>query len=151
MKKMTVDVTLDAPAERIWELLTDFSVYPQWNTLFTKASVAKPEDGTFELQVQLPGMGPFMIKPTILALQPEQRLCWVSQFLHQKVFCWSYSYELDRMRSGRIRVAQTSEFSGLLESIFHLSLETPLKSGMEQLNQALKRWGEKGNVQCLRC
>lgn len=151
MTKLTVEVSLDAPVERIWELLTDFSIYPQWNPLFTKASVAKPGEGTFDMKVHLPGMAPFDIKPKIVTEQENKALSWESRFLHERLFTWTYCLELDRLTSGRIRVGQISEFSGLLSSVFDLSLHIPLKSGMEQLAQALKRWTEKGNVQCLKC
>ena len=38
MNDILTEITLEAPAERIWELLADCSLYPYWNPLFQQAT-----------------------------------------------------------------------------------------------------------------
>lgn len=38
MRELRSEVTIDAPAERVWELLTDFGSLPDWNPFMQRAS-----------------------------------------------------------------------------------------------------------------
>lgn len=151
MKEITTEMALDAPAERIWELLSDFALYPEWNPLFTKAVGPTGAGDSFELMVELPGVGPFTVQPTMLVAERESRLCWQSSMFCQAVLGWKFSYELKPISNERLRFIQRSEFGGVLAPLFGFAMAKPVTDGMELLNQAVKRWGEKGNVSCLRC
>ena len=37
-KQLQAEVEVQASAERVWEVLTDFATYPQWNPFIVKAS-----------------------------------------------------------------------------------------------------------------
>jgi uncharacterized protein YndB with AHSA1/START domain len=39
MKELHTEIEIDASAERVWDILTDFASYPQWNP-FIRPSVA---------------------------------------------------------------------------------------------------------------
>ncbi len=38
MRELRSEVTINAPAERVWELLTDFGSFPDWNPFMQRAS-----------------------------------------------------------------------------------------------------------------
>ncbi len=38
MKQLHTEIIVEAPAERVWELLTDFASYPQWNPFIRNIS-----------------------------------------------------------------------------------------------------------------
>ena len=38
MKELRSDVTINVPAERVWELLTDFNSFPDWNPFVQRVS-----------------------------------------------------------------------------------------------------------------
>lgn len=151
MKEVRTEITLEAPPERIWELLTDFPLYPQWNPLFERAvgdiAVGRP----LELSVRLPGMEPFALTPRLTSLEPHSALAWEGRLWCGAVLRWKYGYRLEPLGPTRVSFIQSSSFSGLLAPLFSFALNRPFASGMIQLNQALRRWGEKGNVRCLRC
>jgi len=83
MSEVRTEITIEAPVERIRELLADFGLYPHW-------------------------------------MEPVVPL-------------------------------QSSEFGGILAPLFDLGLRASVAGGMGQMNEAIRRWGEKGNIQCLRC
>jgi uncharacterized protein YndB with AHSA1/START domain len=38
VRELASEVEVDAPAERVWHLLTDFAAYPGWNPFIRQAS-----------------------------------------------------------------------------------------------------------------
>jgi uncharacterized protein YndB with AHSA1/START domain len=51
MKELRADIEIQASAERVWQLLTDFASFPQWNPFIRRAS-GEPKKGT-KLEVYL--------------------------------------------------------------------------------------------------
>jgi len=151
MKEIRTEIALEAPIERIWELLSDFSLYPHWNPLFEKVTQSAVSGDIFELVVHLPEIGPFTVKPKLLKLEPKSKFWWQSKLLFDGLLTWTFCCELEVHSPDRLKFIQRSQFKGLLAPIFDFGMTTSVTSGMEQLNQAVQRWGEKGNVQCLRC
>jgi uncharacterized protein YndB with AHSA1/START domain len=37
VRELRTEVTINAPAERVWELLTDFGSFPDWNPFMLRA------------------------------------------------------------------------------------------------------------------
>jgi uncharacterized protein YndB with AHSA1/START domain len=55
MKQLHTEIEISAPAERVWELLTDFASYPQWNPFIRNIS-GLPASGE-RLEVRLEPSG----------------------------------------------------------------------------------------------
>ncbi|MBJ6752847.1 SRPBCC domain-containing protein [Geomonas anaerohicana] len=150
MKPFRTETVLQTTRERVWELLSDFSLYPQWNPLFPKLEGPGTVGGDHELVVHLPGIDPFTVQAT-LEEKGEGVLWWRSTFLGRPLLAWTFSCRTEVVGDQRLKVLLESEFSGLLAPLFRFALARSMEEGMEQLNQALRRWGEKGNVRCMRC
>jgi uncharacterized protein YndB with AHSA1/START domain len=49
-KQLHATIEIDATQERVWQILTDFAAYPDWNPFITRASgTARPSE-----RLQLP-------------------------------------------------------------------------------------------------
>ena len=150
MKPFRTETVLLTTGARVWELLSDFSLYPQWNPLFPMVAGPGTVGGVHELVVHLPGIDPFTVQAT-LEDKVAGKLSWRSTFLGQPFLAWTFSCRIEVVDGERLKVLLDSEFSGLLAPLFRFALARSMQEGMEQLNQALRRWGEKGNVRCMRC
>ena len=151
MNEIRTEITLEAPVERIWELFADTGLYPHWNTLFPQAAGTMEVGGEVELTVSLPGLAPFTIRPTMLAVEPGAGFSWQHSILSACIFSWRYGVDLEALPPGSLKLIQRSRFGGVLGPLFSLGMKRSVADGMAHLNQRLRRWGEKGNVQCLRC
>lgn len=151
MKELRTEITLQAPVERIWEMLADCSLYRHWNPLFSEAKGDLTAGGRLELVVALPEIAPFRVEPELLTVEPQKGFCWRHTLLLGGMMTWKYRVELEVIDAQRVRLVQGSAFGGLLGPLFRLGLGGSVRAGMERMNEALRRWGEKGNVQCLRC
>ncbi|MFD4528342.1 SRPBCC family protein [Streptomyces sp. NPDC058470] len=77
MAEVSAEARIEAPAEKIWAQLTDFSSYGEWNsthTSFPKGGPASLETGaTFEENMKLMGF-PAEVNWTIDELEPARTL-----------------------------------------------------------------------------
>ncbi|MBU5637629.1 SRPBCC domain-containing protein [Geomonas sp. Red69] len=150
MRPFKTEIVLQTTWGRVWELLADFSLYPQWHPLFPKVTGSGAAGDRHQLLVHLPGIDPFPVQVT-LAAKAEGALSWQSTFLGRPFLAWTFSCRLEQVSPGSLKVLQHSEFHGVLAPLFRFAFSRSMEEGMAQLNLALRRWGEKGNVRCLRC
>ncbi|HJV65251.1 MAG TPA: SRPBCC domain-containing protein [Geomonas sp.] len=151
MTEFRTEIALQAPAERIWELLSDFCLYPQWNPLIVQAKGQAKEGAQLELTVQLPAIPPFPIKPRLLCADPHSRLLWRHSLAFPALMSWTYGIELEPLGQGRLKLIQKSSFGGVLGPLFSFALGNSMELGMSEFNKAVTRWGEQGNVRCMKC
>lgn len=151
MREIRTETELTAPVERIWELLTDVRLYPQWNPLFPSAAGELNVGAPLELAVKLPGIEQFTINPKIIAIVPPSELCWLYRYPFPGLFGWEYCFKIEPSGADRLRLIQRSIFRGLLAPLFAFALGAAVRQGCETMNAAMKRWGEKGSIQCLKC
>ena len=108
---MTCRVALDiqAPAARIWSLLTDAERFPTWNSTITRVEGQIREGG--RLRVHVPGTAR-TFTPTVSGVVAEARMTWTGGFA--PVFKGVRTFELEARDGGSIRFAMEERFSGLL-------------------------------------
>ncbi len=68
MKELHSEIEIDAPAERVWRLLTDFASYPEWNP-FIRSISGQPTPGErLEVRIEPPGGRDMTFRPTVLTV-----------------------------------------------------------------------------------
>lgn len=151
MKQVKTELILNAPPDRIWNLLYDFSLYPEWNPLIVSAVGTRAAGCPLDLVVRLPGIDPFRLRSSLISIEPSTQLGWRWALSSKLLVAWTFQVRLEQVSSDRVLIAQSSEFTGLFAPLFCFALNRSFAAGMHELNQALTRWGEKGNVRCMRC
>jgi hypothetical protein len=114
MKQLQTQIEIDAPAKRVWEVLTDFASYPQWNPFIRHIS-GRPAPGE-RLQVRLapPGGRAITFKPKVLTAEPNRELRWLGRLLVPGVFDGEHSFTIESLEESRVRFVQREAFKGLL-------------------------------------
>ena len=69
-------VGVQAPAEVIWEVLSDLKSWSQWCKLYPKAEGEIRIGSKLDLTLALPGQAPREIRPTVLEWVPNEQLHW---------------------------------------------------------------------------
>ncbi len=65
MKELYSEIEIEATAEQVWQILTNFADFPQWNPFLRRAS-GEIEVGTkLEVEIQPPDGSAMTFKPTI--------------------------------------------------------------------------------------
>jgi hypothetical protein len=140
-RELTTQIEIDAPASRVWEVLTDFDAYPDWNP-FVRRIAGRPEPGTkLEVRIQPSGGRGMTFRPTVLAAEPERELRWLGRLLVPGVFDGEHSFRIEPLGEGRVRFTQAELFSGALVPLLGRSLGAT-ERGFAEMNESLKRRAE---------
>lgn len=95
MKKLHSEIEIDAPAERVWRLLTDFASYPEWNP-FIRSISGQPTPGErLEVRIEPPGGRGMTFRPTVLTAEDNEdnrELRWLGHLLVPGLFDGEHSY-----------------------------------------------------------
>ena len=106
MKLIHTEILIDASAERVWQVLTGFADFPDWNPLFRSAKGDLTPGSQLEIHIQ-PQDGKWMtFKPTVLTAEPGGELRWIGHFLFPGIFDGEHHFILESIREGGVRFVQ---------------------------------------------
>ncbi|MGH3033145.1 MAG: SRPBCC family protein, partial [Gaiellaceae bacterium] len=83
-----------APPERIWEILTDFASYPDWNPFIRRISGEPTVGSRLEVRIEPPDSRGMTFKPTVIKAEPTRELAWLGRLLLPGVFDGEHHFEL---------------------------------------------------------
>src|SRR5215204_3989431 len=125
VKELHSEIQIDAPAERVWELLTDFASYPQWNPFIRNIS-GQPATGE-RLRVRLvpPGGRGMTFKPRVLNSEPNREFRWLGHLLMSGLFDGEHSFTIQPLDENRVRFVQRETFEGMNRALKERAEATP--------------------------
>lgn len=142
MKEIRVETEIDAPPEAVWETLTDFAAYEEWNPLFTSADGDLREGGTVEVGIDATGRPHLSMTMSITTVTRPRRLQWVGTIGGRWLFRGLHTFDLQALEDDRTLFVNREEFSGALVPI----LTRGLRREYERMNRALADRVEGGPV-----
>lgn len=142
MRELNTEIEINASAERVWQLLTDFDAYPQWNP-FMRSVKGKPEpDSKLKVFIQPSGARGMKFSPTVLKAEPQRELRWLGRLFIGGLFDGEHIFNIQPLAENRVKFTQCEQFSGLLVPLFWRSLNTDTQRGFNEMNAALKKRAE---------
>jgi len=141
-KELTSSVEIKASAERVWEILTDFSTYQEWNP-FIRPVVGRATEGT-RLKVQIWPVGgrPVAFSPRVVKVEKDRELRWLGRLWLPGLFDGQHIFTIHSLDQERVRFIQKEIFSGLLVPLMAKRLDQQTLPGFEKMNEALKERAE---------
>jgi hypothetical protein len=144
VREITTNIEIDAPPERVWQILTDFSEYPEWNPF------VRSIEGELKLGVQLeatihpPGKKPMKFRPRVVTLEPNRELRWEGYLLFPGLFDGEHAQVIESRGDDRVRFLHYELFRGLLVAPLLRMNGKSIRRGFEEMNLALKERAERG-------
>ncbi|MBK1895696.1 SRPBCC domain-containing protein [Chryseobacterium paridis] len=139
-KKIETEITIHASPEKIWEILTDFKKFPDWNPFITDIQGAIEEGNRIQVKIE-PQKGKGMtFKPVIISKKDNRELAWLGTLLFKGLFDGEHRFELIDNNNGTTRFVQSEKFSGLLVPFFNFD---GTATGFNAMNQKLKELAEQ--------
>jgi hypothetical protein len=143
MKELCAQIEIQATAERVWELLTDFASFPTWNPFIRRASGEIKAGARLEVFIQPSGAGGMKFQPTVKKAEPDRELRWLGHLVLPGLFDGEHIFTIEPLEESRVRFTQREIFTGLLVPLFARGLDTDTQRGFEEMNQALKARAEQ--------
>jgi hypothetical protein len=111
---MMVSTAVEAPKAEVWEALTDFDDYDQWNPVITSAAGEPVVGAELDLQLTLPGHDPEELDAEVLIAREGRKLRWQDRLVVPGLRDWEYEFILQPVEPGRVVVVQLLRSEGLL-------------------------------------
>ena len=143
MKEIRTEIEIQASDKRVWQLLTDFASFPQWNP-FMRQAFGEPKTGArLEVHIQPSGASSMTFRPTVLRAEPNRELRWLGHLLMPGLFDGEHILTIESLAENRVRFVQREIFTGILVPLFAHGLDTDTRRGFEEMNHALKARAEQ--------
>ena len=134
---LQTEVVIAAPRAAVWDTLSGFDEFDQWNPFITSAS-GTPEPGApLELRMAPPGGMAVSLKPVVTRVKADEELEWLGRLGPEGVFDGRHRFELESVGT-KTRMIHAEEFTGILVPMLWKWLDTKTRAGFEAMNRALK-------------
>jgi len=133
---ITVETAIEAPPERVWEVLTDFPGYPTWNPFVTRITGELHPGARLRVAIKPQPGREMTFRPTVRHVDEGRGFSWLGRLLVPGLFDGLHSFETGPHPDGGTLFRQSETFSGLLALVAGGSLEGT-RRGFHAMNEAL--------------
>jgi hypothetical protein len=106
MTEIRSQIEIDAPAERVWGILTDFAAFPQWNPFIRRASGEPRTGARLQVYVQPSGARGMAFRPTVLRAEPNRELRWLGRLWVPGLFDGEHILSIEPLDASRVHFVQ---------------------------------------------
>ncbi len=138
MPVVLTSLAVDAPIDRVWETLTDFDAYPEWNPLILDPRGRAQVGEAFDFRLALGPIAVPIAARIVRADGTELRWEGPRSPLQASLGRGSHYVRLEPLEPGRTRVVHGEVFHGPLFRIPWALLGPRLQAAYASLNRALK-------------
>ncbi len=141
MKEIKAEIEIEASAVRVWDVLTDFEAYPEWNPFLRKISGDTKAGGKLRVFIQPPGSRGFAFRPRLLDFETRSKIRWFGHLFVPGLVDGEHTLAIEEIEGGRVRFRQQEKFTGLFLPLLSRTLAAT-SQGFEAMNRALKERAE---------
>ncbi|SFR33524.1 SRPBCC domain-containing protein [Halogeometricum limi] len=144
MREIRTTVEIAAPPEAVWDVLTDFDRYPEWNPFLRIAG--KPNVGSHpHVRLSPPNGRETGFRPEIVVADANRELRWLGHLFVPGLFDGEHRFVLESLDGGeRTRFVHAETFTGVLAGPVLRFVGDDTEAGFVAMNEALKRRVEAG-------
>jgi len=144
VREIRTEIEIDASAERVWTVLTDFSKFQQWNPFILTVN-GTPTVGTrLKIHIRTSHGKIRIYSPTITKVDLNHELCWSGKSLIPGVFDGQRIFTIEILGTNRVQFVHKEIFSGFMVWFTTHRMEKDIRQSFEKMNYALKKRVEEG-------
>lgn len=141
--EIRTEINIKSDKQTIWNILTDFETYPNWNPFIKNINGDRFKGGKLKVKIQPPESSAMQFAPQILAFEEGRTFRWLGHFLFKGLFDGEHIFEIEEQADGTCLFVQREEFGGWLVPLFKKSLNEKTARGFRAMNEKLKELAEK--------
>src|SRR6267143_4681583 len=138
MLELRTDIEIDAPVERVWEVLTDFDRFPDWNPFIRRIRGNAQVGSRLDVFLGASGTRGMRFRPTVTKVVPNRELRWLGRLGIPGLFDGEHIFELAPAGRDRTQFVQREQFRGLLLPVLKRTLVRDARRGFDEMNVALR-------------
>lgn len=142
MRELVTTIAIDAPPERVWEVLTDFDRYAEWNPFMRVVGRAN-EGARLTVELHPPEGRETAFRPTVTRSDYGRAFEWVGHLGVPGLFDGEHRFVLEPGADGeRTTLTHAKTFRGVLSGVLYGMVGADTEAGFRQMNDALKARAE---------
>lgn len=144
MKEISSVIEIDASAEEVWGILTDFNQFSQWNPLIRNFIVSSLKEGEkLEISLKYPGASKSTkLFTKINHFKPNSEFGWTEKILVGGLVESTRKIRVVPLKENTCRVYQGETMKGVFSSMVSNDALAQRKKAFDNMNRALKKRAE---------
>jgi hypothetical protein len=143
MKGIYSEIEINASPRKVWDILTEFAAFPEWNP-FVKTIEGKIEVGEkFRVFLQLPDSKEMTFRPKCLKAEQNKELWWIGHMIVPGLFDGEHRFTIEPVDDNKVRFIQKELFRGILTPLIMKRIGDKTQQGFDMMNRALKERAER--------
>lgn len=134
---VAAEIVIEAPAMQVWNVLTDFAAYADWNPFIVAAAGSARVGERFTATFRPAGSRGTRLRPRILRADAGQELRWKGSVGLPGLFDGEHVFTLTPRANGATHLRQEEFFTGVLVPLFRRSFAATERSFVA-MNEALR-------------
>ena len=136
------EIEIDAPVEKVWNILTDLEKYADWNPLLYKVS-GKLSVGETVIAYAKTATKDMKFVCRVTRVEPDREFAWTFPVIHPFLFQGEHIFRVEALGAARVRFIDRELFEGLLLPTQTKDLASSGHAAMVEMGKALKERAEK--------
>lgn len=145
MKEVRSEIEINSYPESVWRILIDFAAYDQWNPFINKIIGAPTEGSKIDLYIETPSGKNRKYSPRITKVEEGRELRWFGKSSLPGFLNAEHIFIIEELQPERVRFIQRELFDGLLTRVFGKGVDTDIRQGFQDMNDALKKRAERSS------
>jgi hypothetical protein len=137
--EIRTEIEISAPPSRVWEVLTDFSHFPDWNPFILELKGSVCQDATIRYRFEFPPGIRIWTTAEVLRFEQDRELRWAAHFLTPRMFNGEHYFVIEPMSGTKVTFYHGEIFSGLLLPVVRPILQKHAQRTYQALNTALRQ------------
>ena len=142
MKHLQTTIDIQARPEQVWQVLTRFAAYPEWNPFIRQISGRLNPGETLNVLIGATGAKPMNIRPIVVEVEENRYFQWQGNMGFKGLFGGAHYFRLEALGENHTRLIHGEHFSGILRAPLMALIGKSTRIGFEAMNQALKERAE---------
>jgi len=142
MKSLQTSIVINASAQAVWQVLTDFARYPQWNTFIVSVEGRLVVGSRLKNSMVINGKTQ-VFSPRVLEAEPNRKLIWLGSLWFRGVFDGRHEFIIEPIGQNQVRLVQQEFFSGVLVGPILKMIGKITLDNFEKMNRGIKAEAEK--------
>ena len=140
-KRLSTHVDIQAAPERVWDVLTDLTAYPEWNPFIVRAEGVVQPGRRLTLTMQPVGSRAMTLRPRLVEVAINRELRWRGKLGIPGLMDAEHTFLL-QPQAGGTRMIHQETFRGVLVPFVARSLDGNTLPAFAAMNEALKQRAE---------
>jgi hypothetical protein len=141
MKAYHTSIKIAKPINLVWNVLTDFEAYPDWNPLVGELTGDIEEGGIIKTFI-IPLNKAYY--PKILSFKKEKEIIWMGAQGSKYLLAGKHYYKLQSIHKNSTELLHGEYFTGILSYFLPKSLLRKMENAFIRHNEVLKKRLEDG-------